>query len=316
MPRYDFYQVDVFTNQAFGGNPLAVFPDATGLDTPTMQKIALEMNLSETTFVFPATTPEANFKVRIFTPSQELPFAGHPVVGTHWTLARLGKYILKEPVTIAKFELGAGIRAAALQVQGGKVTKVIMDQQKPEFIATANADQVTRIEKALGLKSDAIRATNWPVQAVSTGLRQLFVPIRSLAEVQTQDPSKLDTPALVKVCAELDPTGNGLMGGSCMVLTLDTQTPGVHVHTRFFVPGAGIAEDPATGSANGGLGGYLVENKIVAATLPTTHIASEQGVEMGRPSRIDIEVDGEPGNISMIRVGGEVVPVIEGTLSW
>src|SRR5215467_13713415 len=104
MPTFSFYQVDVFTDAAFGGNPLAVFPDADGLDTETMQRIAREMNLSETTFVWPASGPEADFRVRIFTPGDELPFAGHPVVGTHWLLANLGRVSLKEPTTTVKFE--------------------------------------------------------------------------------------------------------------------------------------------------------------------------------------------------------------------
>src|SRR5512142_2069920 len=137
MPAYHFYQVDVFTNQAFGGNPLAVFPDAAGLDDATMQRIAREMNLSETTFVFAPTRPEADFRVRIFTPEAELPFAGHPVVGTHWTLAHLGRIPLQEPVTTVRFELGVGVRAAALHVRNGKVSRVVMDHQKPLFFGVA-----------------------------------------------------------------------------------------------------------------------------------------------------------------------------------
>lgn len=315
MPRYDFYQVDVFTNQPFGGNPLAVFPDAAGLDAPSMQCIAREMNLSETTFVFPPTIGEANFRVRIFTPVNELPFAGHPVVGTHWTLARLGKIPLQEPVTVARFELGVGVRAAALHVQGGRVTKVVMDHQKPQFVSTASAEQIARLERVLGLSDQAIRATHWPVQVVSTGIRQLFVPIRSLADVQGISPAKLDTAGLMQLCAELDPETHATHG-CVMVLSLETQSPAAQVHTRVFVPAMGIPEDPATGSASGGLGAYLVENRILAATPPTTRINAEQGIEMGRPSRIESEVDGTPGDISMIRVGGEVVPVIEGTVSW
>src|SRR5579859_6194740 len=143
MPRYTFYQVDVFTDQPFGGNPLAVFPDASGLADDLMQRIALEMNLSETTFVFPPGDSDADFKVRIFTPAVELPFAGHPVVGTHWMLAHLGRVSLTEPVTHVKFALGVGIRAAALQLQNGQVTKVVMDHQKPEFYAKATPEQVS-----------------------------------------------------------------------------------------------------------------------------------------------------------------------------
>ena len=112
MPIYQFLQVDVFTDAPFGGNPLAVFPDAAGLTGQQMQQLALELNLSETTFVLPPDMPGADFKVRIFTPKAELPFAGHPLVGTHWVLAHLGRVKLAEPITEVTFELGVGLRTA------------------------------------------------------------------------------------------------------------------------------------------------------------------------------------------------------------
>jgi trans-2,3-dihydro-3-hydroxyanthranilate isomerase len=314
MPTYRFYQVDVFTDQPFGGNPLAVFPEAAGLDTATMQRIAREMNLSETTFVFTPDQPGADFKVRIFTPEAELPFAGHPVVGTHWTLAHLGKVRLQEPITTVRFALGVGIRAAALHVRDGKVTHVVMDHQKPQFFGVADAEQVARLEKALGLATGAIRDAGWPVQVVSTGIRQLFVPVRSLKDVQGLHPNRLDVGALSRLSEELDPVEH--CSGCVMVLTRETVSPDSHVHTRTFAPGVGVPEDPATGSASGGLGAYLVENRIIQATPPTTAITAEQGLEMGRPSRINITVDGEPGNLSMVRVGGQVVPLIEGQITW
>src|SRR5438105_4285102 len=117
MPSYRFYQVDVFTNQAFGGNPLAVFPDADGLTTEDMQRLAREMNLSETTFVTEPTIAGADYKVKIFTPQIELPFAGHPVIGTQWLLAHIGKTKLTSPTVKVNFELGVGIRAATLHVE-------------------------------------------------------------------------------------------------------------------------------------------------------------------------------------------------------
>lgn len=314
MPRYSFYQVDVFTNQPFGGNPLAVFPDASGLDTPAMQRIALEMNLSETTFVFPPETPEADFKVRIFTPEEEMKFAGHPVVGTHWTLAHLGRVKLQEPVTTVRFELGVGVRAAALHVKDGRVTRVVMDHMKPEFYTIANADQVERLAKALGLDPAAIITTGWPVQVVSSGIPQLFIPVRSLEDVQNLSPRRQDAAGLARICEEIDPVNK--CNYCLMVLTLDTVNPDSDVHTRMFAPALGIGEDAATGSASGGLGAYLIQNEIIPATAPTTYLVSEQGIEMHRPSRITIEVDGGPGAISMVRVGGEVVPLIEGVLEW
>jgi trans-2,3-dihydro-3-hydroxyanthranilate isomerase len=314
MPKYHFYQIDVFTNQAFGGNPLAVFPDAAGLSSLQMQTIAQEMNLSETTFVLASEDPEADFKVRIFTPALELPFAGHPVVGTHWLLASLGRVSLKEPITTVKFELGVGVRAAQLHVSAGKVTKVVMDHQKPEFYASASVEQIERLAKSLDLPSEAILETGWPVQIVSTGVRQLFVPVRSLGEVQSLQPSKQDASALNRILDELDPVERD--AHAVMVLSLETESASSDVHTRMFAPKLGIPEDPATGSASGGLGAYLIENRIIAATPPTTYITSEQGIEARRPSMIYIEVDGLPGDISMVRVGGEVVPLISGVVEW
>lgn len=314
MPVYSFLQVDVFTDRAFGGNPLAVFPNADGLDTAQMQAIAREMNLSETTFVLPPGRSDADFKVRIFTPDGELPFAGHPVIGTHWVLARLGRVTLREPVTTVRFELGVGVRAAALHVRNEDVMRIVMDHQAPQFFATATPDQVADLAHGLGLPAEAIRETGWPVQVVSTGIQQMFIPVRSLREVQALSPRQQDAAALSRLCEALDPVQR--CNECLMVLTLETSGPGVHVHTRMFAPGLGIGEDPATGSASGGLGAYLVHHGIIPATPPTTRLVAEQGIEMERPSRISIEVDGTPDAITMVRVGGQVVPLIEGTLRW
>lgn len=314
MPSYAFYQVDVFTDQAFGGNPLAVFVDADELDGAQMQAIAREMNLSETTFVLRPQHPDADFKVRIFTPDAEMPFAGHPVVGTHWMLAHLGRVALTEPVTTVRFELGVGVRAAALYVSGGRVTRVVMDHQPPRFGPVATPDQVARLARGLGLTPDAITATGWPVQVVSTGINQLFIPVRSLREVRALSPKQQDTAIMSRICADLDPVDH--CHECLMVLTTETVSADAHVHTRMFAPGLGVGEDPATGSASGGLGAYLVEYGIIPATVPTTHILAEQGLEMQRPSRLSIEVDGTPGAIGMVRVGGQAVPLIDGVLRW
>lgn len=315
MPEYRFLQVDVFTDCAFGGNPLAVFPDASGLDTAQMQRIAQEMNLSETTFVFPPEAPEADFRVRIFTPEFEMPFAGHPVIGTHWVLAHLGRVPLREPLTTVRFELQVGVRAAALHVADGTVTRVVMDHMAPTFGAVADTDQIARLARGLGLAPDAITGTGWPVQVVSTGVSQLFVPVRTLDAVRQLSPKRQDTALLSAVMAELDPVAH--CHECLMVLTVEaTEYTDAIVHTRMFASGASVPEDPATGSASGGLGAYMLRYGLVAATPPTTHIAAEQGLEMGRPSRISIEIDGTPDAISMVRVGGSVVPLIEGTLRW
>ena len=151
---YRFIQVDVFTQRPFGGNPLAVFHQAEGLSGEEMQQLAQEMNLSESTFVLPTQAPGADFKVRIFTPISELPFAGHPVVGTHWALAHLGRVDLREPVTKVCFELGVGVLPADLHVAGGRVERVVMTQDRPSFHAVL--ENVGELAAGLGLSPEAI----------------------------------------------------------------------------------------------------------------------------------------------------------------
>jgi len=314
MPTYRFYQIDVFTDVPFGGNPLAVFPDAEGLSDGDMQRLAREMNLSETTFVQPPTASGADYKVRIFTPSRELPFAGHPVVGTQWLLAHLGRTKLTGPQIRVTFELKVGLRAATLRIENGAVSQVVMDHMKPEFGKPATPEQVARLEKTLQLPTGAIQDTGFPVQMVSTGIHQMFAPIRSLKDIQAISPYRIDVGTLVDLGKELDPVDG--CNEMIMVFSTETELSGSNIHTRVFVPTDGIPEDPATGSASGGVGAYLVQNKVLPATPPTTLIAAEQGLEMGRPSRVGIEVDGTPGAISTVRVSGQVVPLIEGTIKW
>ncbi len=307
MKEYRFIQVDVFTDRPFGGNPLAVFPEAEGLSAEDMQRLAREMNLSETTFVLPPQAAAADFRVRIFTPAAELPFAGHPVVGTHWVLAHLGRVELHEPVTQVRFELGVGVLPADLHVTGSQVERVVMTQGQPEFHAVLQ--DVTELAAGLGLPPEAITETGLPVQVVSTGVPQMMVPIRSLADVQSLDAGQLNTAALNRACRAV--------GTECvMVFTFETQRPEATVHVRLFAPLLGVPEDPATGSANGALGAYLVHHRAVSATEPTTHIVSEQGAELHRPSTLYVEVDSANDEVTAVRVGGWVVPVIEGVVRF
>jgi trans-2,3-dihydro-3-hydroxyanthranilate isomerase len=307
VKEYRFFQVDVFTDRPFGGNPLAVFPEAQGLTVEEMQRLAREMNLSETTFVLPSQAEGADFKVRIFTPAAELPFAGHPVVGTHWVLAHLGWVDLVEPLTRVSFELGVGVLPADLHVASGRVERVVMTQDRPTFHAVVQ--EVTELAEGLGLPVEAIIKTGWPVQVVSTGVPQMMVPIRSLEEVQALDASRLNVAALSRACRDV--------GTDCvMVFTLETERPEANVHVRMFAPLLGVPEDPATGSANGALGAYLVHHRAVPVMVPTTYLVSEQGAELDRPSTLYVEVDGQGDEIAAVRVGGQVVPVAEGVVRF
>ena len=307
MRSYRFVQVDVFTPRPFGGNPLAVFHQAGGLTAEEMQQLAMEMNLSETTFVLPSRVPEADFKVRIFTPTAELPFAGHPVVGTHWVLAHLGRVDLREPVTTVRFELGVGVLPADLHVVGDRVERVVMTQDRPTFHAVL--EDVGELIAALGLSSEAITETGLPVQVVSTGIPQMMVPVRRLVEVQRLASDLLDVATLTRVCRTA--------GTDCvMVFSLETESSEATVHTRMFAPSLGVPEDPATGSANGALGAYLVRHRAVPVTEPTTYITSEQGLELGRPSTLYVEVDSRGEEVAGVRVGGQVVAIAEGEVRF
>ncbi len=307
MKEYRFVQVDVFTNTPFGGNPLAVFPEAEGLTAEEMQCLAREMNLSESTFVLPAQTPEADFRVRIFTPAAELPFAGHPVVGTHWALAHLGRVSLREPLTEVRFELGVGVLPADLHVADGVVERVVMTQDRPTFHAVL--EDVGDLAVGLGLAREAITEVGLPVQVVSTGLPQMMVPVRSLAEVQSLHAGQLNTAALNRACREV--------GTQCvLVYSLQTERPAATAHVRVFGPLLGVPEDPATGSANGALGAYLVRHGAVPVLGASVHMMNEQGAELGRPSTLFVEVDHVDGEPQAVRVGGEVVLVAEGVVRF
>ena len=320
MREYRFIQVDVFTDRPFGGNPLAVFPDAQGLTSVEMQQLAREMNLSETTFVLPPTEGEADFHVRIFTPAAELPFAGHPVVGTHWVLAHLGRVELQEPLTTVRFQLGSGVLPADLHVANGQVERVVMTQGLPTFHAVL--DDLTDLAEGLGLRPEAIEATGLPVQVVSTGVPQMIVPVWTLNDVMDLDVGRLNIGALNRACQAVDT--------DCVhVFTLETEHSESTVHVRLFAPMLGVPEDPATGSSNGAMGAYLVHHALkmensglrraISLGERTTTIVSEQGAEMGRPSTLVVEVDrasADSDEIVAVRVGGQVVPMAEGVVRF
>jgi trans-2,3-dihydro-3-hydroxyanthranilate isomerase len=301
MPRHPFVQLDVFTSRPLAGNPLAVFPDATGLDAVTMQALAREMNLSETTFVTPSSS--ATRRVRFFTPAAEIPLAGHPTIGTWWMLAESGAISLQPAgVTHVTQETGAGVLPVDIHAQDGKLTRVVMTQAGPQF-----GDSVTagaRLAKALGGGAGLLPKQPAP-QLVSTGLPQLMVPIRSLAKLQAL-PSGGTGMALARVLDQL--------GTHCaMCYTLETERAGATVHCRMFAPGFGVPEDPATGSAAGALGCYLVWHGQVRPHDGVARIVIEQGIEIGRPSLIHVEiVVGNGGEITAVRVGGEAVTVLTG----
>lgn len=301
MTSYCFYQADVFTSTPLSGNPLAIFPEAEGLSDETMQALAREMNLSETTFVLPS--ERATRRVRFFTPAAEIPLAGHPTVGTWWLLAELGVVELPDQgIGRVTQETGAGILPVDIHLDAGKPREVVMVQTLPDFgpMLPNPAD----LGEALGGTKDTVLSNPAP-QVVSTALPQLMVPVRSLAELQ-ELPSGGSGGKLVAML-------RGLGTECAMCYALETVDPTATVHCRMFAPGLGVPEDPATGSAAGALGSYLVLHNIVRPHDGVGTVVVEQGLEIGRPSRIHVEVAvGNGGEITEVRVGGTAVTFIEG----
>jgi trans-2,3-dihydro-3-hydroxyanthranilate isomerase len=304
--RLQFYHADVFTDEPFGGNPVAVFPDADGLTDVELQQIAREMNLSETVFVFPPTDNAAVVKMRIFTPTQEIPFAGHPVIGTFFVLGSLKRLSLKEPVTRVLQECNLGLFPVDIHSRDGVIERVVMSQPSPQFLDVIDEQEALfAIARSLGITKALITETRFPVQVVSTGLPVIIVPVRTLTAVRSIIP---DVSAIAELSQQYG--ANGLMVFSTMTVEQSST-----VHTRMFAPLIGIVEDPATGSASGALGAYLVQHGVVDIG-PITTITAEQGYEIDRPSRILIQVDSDEEIIQSVTVGGQAMMVVEGTLTF
>ena len=301
MRSYRFLQYDVFTDRLFGGNQLAVFLDGRGLATDTMQAIAKEMNFSETTFVLPAETTGTDARVRIFTPGAELPMAGHPTIGTTFALARTG--VVASGRAQIVLGLGIGPTPVALTWKNEDLVFAWMTQPNPTF-GEPLADREA-VASALSISSAAITGTGRPVQVVSCGNPFLFVPLTARRAV---DNASVNAPVLERVLREASPPAHGVF--------LFSSEPGpdrATVYSRMFAPDFGVMEDPATGSASGPLGCYLVRHQIVPPDRAGS-ILSLQGVKMGRPSHVHVSIGSAGGAITSVRVGGEAVLAGEGTL--
>jgi trans-2,3-dihydro-3-hydroxyanthranilate isomerase len=303
MADYEFIQADVFTDQPFTGNPLAIFPEAEGLSSEEMQAIAQEMNLSETTFVLPATNVKAKCKLRIFTPSSELPLAGHPVVGTFFILAQRGIIPIEEGSNRIYQECQAGVLPVDIHVKDGNVERVVMTQSPPRFFDEYTDRKL--LADCVGLPDNQLLPGNLPAQVVSTAVPQLMVPARSLSHLAKIE---LDLGAMRRVLRETN-------SDSFLIFTRECVTEEGTAHARMFAPTLGVVEDPATGSASGALGAYLVRRGLVEIG-PTTSILVEQGYEMGRPSAIHVEVDSDDNGPIEVRVGGQAVEIAEGRLRF
>ena len=300
-----FYQADVFTDTVFGGNPVAVVPEADGLSDVEMQKIAREMNLSETVFVLKPTTKAAQYRLRFFTPTQEIAFAGHPVVGAFYVLVHVGIVTLYEPLTRIYQETHVGVFTVEITAREGRIQHIMMSQPAPEFLGVVEPlRDLFEVAKAVGVPKTTITGTGLPVEIVSTGFPVMVVPVRTLTAVSKATPN---ITLINSLCTQHKAQG-------LMIFTTVTVEEESTVHTRMFASPVGVVEDPATGSASGALGAYLVKNGVVEVG-PMTEIICEQGYEVDRPSRLIVQVLSDDDEISCVQVGGQAVVVIEGSLT-
>lgn len=295
--RYD--QWDVFTEQPLTGNQLAVFSEPRGLSKALMQNIAREMAFSESTFIFPADDAEADFRVRIFGPDREFTFAGHPTIGSAFALARTG--LIAPGTAHIVFDEGIGPVTVELEWNGNELDFAWMRDRVPTFGKTLH--DINSVAIALGLEAAALKSTLLPLQEVSGGASFLFVPLTSRAAV---DRAVLNITAMSEVFEKSE-----LAKQSVFLFSTESADDGATVYGRKL--GINGREDPATGSAAGPLGCYLVHHGVVRVK-DAGHILIRQGVQMGRPSWLHVQLRLSGTEIVDVRVGGSSTFVGHGTL--
>ena len=298
-----YYTADIFTTRRFGGNQLAVIPDARGLTKEQMQTITREFNYSETTFILPPDDPKHTCRVRIFTPGSELPFAGHPTVGSAHVLAAIGEIPLTGDETRIVLEEGVGPVPVLIRSRNGKPEFCQFSVAKLPEIGPPMPSRAA-VAAVLSLEEDDLLDGAWLPQVVSCGLPFAFVPVRNRAVVAR---SRIRMDAWEKHLA-------GTPGENVMIFAMDPEEPGHDIRARMYGPGpaVNVPEDPATGAACAALGGYLAARAPQGGTL---RWVVEQGYEMGRPSQIEIEADRSGNAITAVRVGGASVMVCAGEIS-
>jgi trans-2,3-dihydro-3-hydroxyanthranilate isomerase len=299
MRKLRYHLVDVFTHERFGGNPLAVFTNGRGVEPALMQRIARELNLSETVFVLPPEDPANHWRLRIFTPATELPMAGHPTVGTAFVLAREHLVEVSGDDPTIHLEEPVGVIPVSFQFDDHGALTIHMTQPNPTF-GPVIADRAG-LAAMLSLSPDDL-LPGPPVQVVSTGVPFVFIPLRGLG-------------AMRRIKLRLDLWEQHLRDTPhphLLAFTPEVELPGSTVHARMFAPAMGIPEDPATGGAAGPLGCYLVRHGLVSGS--PARILAEQGFEMGRRSFLHIGIEHDGGTITRVTVGGQSVPVGEGVL--
>ncbi len=295
MPTYPFMQVDAFTTQPLGGNPCAILFETDDLDDQTMLAIAKEMNLSETSFV--RTSEVADFGARYFTPAVEIPLAGHPTIATIYALVDSGRLTLTGEVTTITLELTAGVIPIEIYAKDDQVQRVVMSQIKPQFLATYEPAEVLPIFHL----TEADILPDLPIQTVSTGTRQLMIPLNSLDAVRKVH---LDIPRFIEFRNKSD-----FFGGPHLFYVGGLTEVGDTFARHLDAP-PDLLEDPFTGSATGGMASYLWRYGLIEQ--PT--FIAEQGHWMDRPGQAYVEVVGPRDDIETVKVGGPAVTVLRGEM--
>ncbi len=289
-----FYIVDVFAETKYAGNQLAVFPQAGDLSPAEMQQIAKELNFSETTFITSPEPEAGGYSVRIFTPVQELPFAGHPTLGTAFVLQQR---VIQQAVETVILNLTVGQIPVQIIYEKGLPDLLWMKQNPPVFGEKVSPDAIASI---LSLNISDIDS-RFPTQEVSTGVPFLIVPLKTLEALQRIQVNRDRVSALF----------DSLEAKMIFCFCPEVRHPANHFSARMFAPALGIPEDPATGSANGCFAGYLAQYEYLGT--PTVEARVEQGYEMGRPSLILIKAEKTNARIE-VSVGGKVIWVAQGEL--
>jgi trans-2,3-dihydro-3-hydroxyanthranilate isomerase len=293
MTAYDFETWDVFSTRRFSGNQLAVIADARGLSDDQMQAITREFNLAETSFVLPPETPGNTARVRIFTPGYEMPYAGHPTVGTAISIAAARKLS-----GVLKLELKAGLFPVTVDMDGPQPTAQFQNPNKPDEAGPAPRADI--IEAALSLAPGAVDREAHRPRHIDAGVGFIF----ARASLDAVKSAKVDSSAWSKLGIK-DPVG-------VLLYAEGGEAADAAYHVRMFAPDAGVFEDAATGSAAAALPGQIARSQKLADGVHKWLI--EQGHEMGRPSRIRVEAETRSGAVQTVRVGGPAVPVMRGKI--
>jgi PhzF family phenazine biosynthesis protein len=293
--RYRVYQVDSFTEKMFAGNPAGVVANAEGLEPLQMQKIARELNNSETAFIFQSTEKGYEVHVRFFTPLKEVPICGHATIAAHYI--RAIENDLSSCRVIQK--TGAGILPVDI-IKENDSYRIVMTQGKIEFEEPLNAEIAGEISGALGLSGDD-RDERCPVQIVSTGHSKVMIGIKREERLNSLEPDMHKLACLSKK----------IKCNGYFVFTFDSSEKDILTNGRMFAPAIGINEDPVTGNANGPLGAYIVKHKLAEFTGKTFSFKGKQGTAIGRPGIVNVEIDVVNNEPVEARIGGSAVVVFK-----